>query len=80
MEENKEQEKLEKIIQFKKHNISVLLEWKKLIDDAREAIFKANCLKSYLTECEPWYCSFRITGSCKYPDEISKLEKLIKIE
>jgi len=42
MEEKEVQEKLEKILQFKKHNISVFWEWKKLINDAREAIFKVN--------------------------------------
>jgi len=33
----------------------------------RGPIFRATCFKDYLQECEPEYCSYRISGECKYP-------------
>ena len=29
-------------------------------------LFKRFCLKKYLEECEPFYCSHRINDSCEY--------------
>lgn len=28
--------------------------------------FRHYCMKSYLDECEPEYCSFRLTNTCDY--------------
>jgi len=72
--------KMTVIVEFKKQNSKMLLEWKNLIDDARKTIFETYCLKNYQKECEPWYCSLRITGKCKYPEELTKLDNAIRLD
>ena len=72
-------EKLMKLEEFKLRNIATLLEWEKLTADARTALFKSLCHKPYLTACEPEYCGFRITGVCKYPEELTKLKDKMSI-
>jgi len=37
-------------------------------------VFKSLCPKSYLNECEPEFCAFRIEGSCPV---INLIEELI---
>ncbi|MBN2413462.1 hypothetical protein JXQ31_17420 [candidate division KSB1 bacterium] len=80
MSEKSVEEKLDNIIQFKKKNIKVLKEWKNFINEAKDEIFNVYCLKTNLKECEPWSCSFRMTNICQYPQELSKLEKITRIE
>jgi len=80
MNEKNVEENINNIIQFKKKNITVLKEWKELINEAKDSIFKAYCIKENLKECEPWNCSFRMTNNCKYPQELSKLDNFTRIE
>ncbi len=79
MENIELEEKILKIKEFKKKNLKVLIEWEKITSEAKDTLFKASCLKDYLKSCEPFYCSFRITGVCKYPEKFTELEKIIKI-
>jgi len=41
-------------------------EFKNLTQKAYELAFKTSCVKTYLSACEPEYCSFRYTNECKY--------------
>jgi hypothetical protein len=38
-------------------------------------LFKEFCLKQYLVECEPFYCTFRITSSCKYIEMLKEIKE-----
>lgn len=38
-----------------------------------EYLFKHYCEKGYLTECEPEYCSYRYTNSCKYVELLHEI-------
>lgn len=51
---------------------------KHLIEEGEEILFKSHCFKSYLKRCEPEFCSYRITGACKYPGELSRFLSLSK--
>ena len=53
-----------------------IAEIKILFNELEEILFKKNCLKSYLKECEPFYCGFRYTNECKYLDDLSVLYRL----
>jgi hypothetical protein len=79
VEEGEYNKKLEAVEKFKAENIDTLQAWQHQIAEARNALFKACCLKPYLQECEPFYCGFRITGICKYPEKFSELEQKLEI-
>lgn len=36
------------------------------IAEVNKILFSLFCQKSYLSECEPEYCSFRYTSQCSY--------------
>lgn len=75
--EKKSDKLLDELIKFSKRNEKILKEWKNLIKKTDKQIFRDYCHKEYIKECEPWYCSYRITGNCEYPRKIKKLEKEI---
>ena len=35
-------------------------------DDLTRRLFKKYCIKPYLKECEPEFCSARISNTCKF--------------
>lgn len=65
-----------KVSNFKRENINILNEWKKLKSDAEKSLFNKYCLKDYKDECEPIYCTFYKTNECHYPAAVRELEKI----
>jgi hypothetical protein len=59
------------------NNANLFEEYKKLINEASELIFKEYCQKPYLNRCEPEFCSIRILGECKYFEELNNLHAII---
>lgn len=80
MDEEEIRKKLDELERFKNDNLATLQAWQEKVDEARKVLFKACCLKPYLEDCEPFYCGFRITGVCKYPEKFSELEDKLKIK
>ncbi len=79
MENNEIKKKTNQLVEFKKTNEDLLITWSNKIKEIKKDLFDVYCLKKYLNECEPSYCSFRITGQCKYLEELSAFEELIKL-
>jgi hypothetical protein len=67
---------VEKLIELKKNNLTFQKEWDELYTKAENLIFKASCLKPYLSRCEPEYCTFRYTGECQFIDRLGKLKTI----
>lgn len=44
------------------------------VDKIEAELFRRLCEKSNKTECEPGYCFFRITGTCRYVDAMRRLK------
>ena len=42
-------------------------------------LFKAYCEKPYLSECEPFYCAFRYSNSCRYVQALRELHEKFDI-
>jgi peptide methionine sulfoxide reductase MsrA len=59
-------------------NKELLSSIQKQFNDLAQIIFKENCHKEYLKQCEPEYCSFRLENTCNYSDQLSSLFELKK--
>ena len=46
-------------------------EWKNMLNNY---LFKKYCEKGYLQECEPEYCTYRYTNSCRYLDALHEIQ------
>jgi hypothetical protein len=71
-------ETLLNLIAFKNNNELILDQLNARIIEAEKIIFKETCHKKYLDRCEPEFCTERITNSCKYFSELSRLQALLK--
>lgn len=49
-------------------------ELKEQLEKINNKLFHIFCKKDYLTECEPEYCSYRITSACPYVEALSLLK------
>ncbi|WP_010250982.1 hypothetical protein [Acetivibrio cellulolyticus] len=56
----KTQELISSILKHNNENIMMK------IKELNNYLFKELCLKEYLDECEPEYCSFRLSNTCPY--------------
>lgn len=65
------------IISLIEENKVVFNRIKSLTQEINNSIFKDSCHKEYLSNCEPEYCSFRITGTCKYFENLESLQKIV---
>ncbi len=61
--------KISKIKKFKKKKKKIndlIEEFERYLKELEGYLFKKYCMKGYLSECEPEYCSYRITRTCEY--------------
>jgi len=65
---------LSELLEFSKLNEKILMDWKELVKKTDKQLFRDYCYKKYLKNCEPMYCTYRITNSCEYPKKRKKLE------
>ena len=72
------QKKIDELKEFKGKNKQLFTTWKGLIEDTNQLLLKAFCIKN-LNECDPWYCTFKFTDSCKYSEKLQELENTIKL-
>ncbi len=71
---------LKKLKKFSEDNSKILEGWNNLIKEAKEEAFGASCLKDYLNECEPSYCSFRYSGECTFFNKLHKIDAIIGLK
>ena len=69
------EEKLDKIKDWKLANKEQLVIGSKLFEEADKAILKVTCKKE-LVACEPEFCEYWIDNSCKYSEQLAKLNEL----
>ena len=48
-----------------------------LLSKLNESLFNQLCFKSYLSECEPEYCSHRILNDCEYIKKRGEINNLL---
>lgn len=65
---------LQYLIEFKANNFQILSEWKELIIKTRLALFKENCKKKDLTDCETINCVFSMMVQVDIPDYFPNLK------
>lgn len=46
-----------------------------LKSELNQYLFEKYCEKGYLSECEPEYCSFRFTHTCRYIEAIQAIQE-----
>jgi|GEM_PF-2431406 hypothetical protein len=67
IKEGQEKEKNNKrLIEHLRTELDQLNTNSKSIEELKNELYVKFCLKEYLEECDPAYCSFRITNSCEY--------------
>ncbi len=49
-----------------------------VVRELDQKILAEFCNMGYKDECRPWYCEFRVTGTCRFWLEYSKIQKLLR--
>jgi hypothetical protein len=78
MNEIDQSHKIEKLKSLVEINSELLNSIQNQFNEIAQEIFKDSCLKDYLKQCEPEFCSFRLTNTCKYFDKLEPLHDLKK--
>ncbi len=69
------EEKLNQVKAWKLENKEQLVIGSLLFEEAGKVIFKETC-KRELTACEPEFCEYWIDNSCKYSEQLARLNEL----
>jgi hypothetical protein len=67
-----------RVVESLKKAIRNGVEAEKQLHKLEHLFFVAFCAKPYLSQCEPEYCTFRITRSCKYMRALEKIYQEVR--